>query len=115
MTGFVPNHRQILKLIFMTFNNLIQKGNADVIDVREPNEIPVVNEFSNISIPLAQLADNSFRIKSDTVIAFCQTGNRSLHAAIILKKFGGNQKNLQFTGRDSWWKSGINHHERKKA
>ena len=107
---------QDIEIDFHTFNNLIQKGNADVIDVREPNEIPVVSEFSNINIPLAQLADNSFRIKSDTVIAFCQTGNRSLHAAKILKKiFGGNKKIYSLPGGILGWKSGINQYERKKA
>src|SRR5207249_341027 len=38
-----------------TFNGLIANGNVDVIDVREPDEMPVANEFSNIKIHLAQL------------------------------------------------------------
>ena len=99
-----------------TFNSFIEKGNIDVIDVREPNEIPVVNEFSNINIPLAQLADNSFRIKSDTVIAFCQTGNRSLQAAKILKGiFGGNKKIYSLRAGILGWRSGIKQYERKEA
>src|SRR5438552_936832 len=42
-----------------TFNGLIANGNVDVIDVREPDEMPVANEFSNIKIPLAQLSKNT--------------------------------------------------------
>ncbi len=105
-----------LEIDFHTFNNLIQEGNADVIDVREPNEIPVENEFSTINIPLAQLADNSFRIKSDTVIAFCQSGIRSLQAAKILKGiFGGNKKIYSLRGGILEWRSRIKQYERKKA
>ena len=35
--------------------SLIEKEDVDVIDVREPHELPEVNEFPNIKIPLAQL------------------------------------------------------------
>jgi hypothetical protein len=52
----------------------MMKADVDVVDVREPHEIPAVNEFAHIRIPLAQLADNISLIKSDTVIAFCQSG-----------------------------------------
>ena len=40
-----------------TFNNMIAKGNVDVIDVRELHETPEVNEFEHIRIPLAQIAE----------------------------------------------------------
>jgi len=83
-----------VEIDFHEFNSLMEKGSADVIDVREPNEIPVVDEFAHIKIPLAQLADNSRLIKSDTVIAFCQTGRRSLQAAKILSGIFGNTKKI---------------------
>src|SRR5262249_28831909 len=41
-----------------TFNSLIEAGNVVVIDVREPQELPAVNEFQNIKIPLAQLTNH---------------------------------------------------------
>src|SRR5262249_23139254 len=34
-----------------TFNDLVEKGDVDVIDVRELHESPEVNEFRNIKIP----------------------------------------------------------------
>src|SRR6187397_2043177 len=34
------------------FNDMIANGNVDVIDVREPHEIPAVNEFKHLRIPL---------------------------------------------------------------
>jgi adenylyltransferase/sulfurtransferase len=76
------------------FNNLIEKGNIDVIDVRELHELPQAKEFSNIKIPLGQLASNTSLIQSDTVITFCQTGKRSLQAAKILNGIFGNSKKV---------------------
>lgn len=76
------------------FNALLEKENADIIDVREPHEIPAVNEFSTIKIPLSQLPYNTGLIKSDTVITFCQTGKRSLQAARILSGIFENKKKV---------------------
>ena len=76
------------------FNRMVENGNIDVIDVRELHEMPAVNEFDHIRIPLAQLADNTSLIKSDIVIAFCQSGKRSLQAAKILSGIFGNKKNI---------------------
>ena len=77
-----------------TFNSLVEKGDVDVIDVRELHEIPTVNEFEHLRIPLGQLADHSSSIKSDTVIAFCQSGKRSLQAAKVLNGIFGNRKKI---------------------
>ena len=76
------------------FNGMVAKGNIDVIDVRELHEMPAVNEFNHIRIPLAQLADNTSLIKSDIVIAFCQSGKRSLQAANILSGIFGERKKI---------------------
>jgi adenylyltransferase/sulfurtransferase len=76
------------------FTGLIAKGNVDVIDVREPGEMPVVNDFSNIKIPLAKLSENTSLIKSDTIVAFCQSGQRSLRAVKILSSIFGEDKKI---------------------
>ena len=77
-----------------TFNTLIANGNVDVIDVRELYEMPVANNFSNIKIPLAQLAGNTSLIKSDTIVTFCQSGKRSLQAVEILSGIFGDKKKV---------------------
>lgn len=77
-----------------TFNKLIEKGNVDVIDVRELHEMPAVNEFEHLKIPLTQLADNSSMIKSENAIVFCQTGKRSLQATKILSGIFGDKKKI---------------------
>jgi len=88
-----------------TFNSMITNGNIDVIDVRELHEIPTVSEFEHIRIPLAQLIDNSSMIKAGNVIAFCQSGKRSLQAAKILNGiFGKSKKVYSLRGGIVEWK-----------
>jgi len=87
------------------FNIMIANGNVDVVDVRELHETPTVNEFDHIRIPLAQLADNSSVIRSGNVIAFCQSGKRSLQAAKILSGiFGDTKKVYSLRGGILQWK-----------
>jgi len=87
------------------FNDMIANGNVDVIDVRESHETPSVNEFKHLRIPLAQLSDNSSLIKSENVIAFCQSGKRSLQAAKILSGiFGDSKKIYSLRGGIVEWK-----------
>jgi len=87
------------------FNSLIAKGNVDVIDVREPDEIPEASDFSNIKIPLSRLAENTSLIKSDTIVAFCQSGKRSLQAVKILSGiFGDDKKIYSLRGGIVEWK-----------
>ena len=88
-----------------TFTGLIAKGNVDVIDVREPGEMPAVTDFSNIKIPLAKLSDNASLIKSDIIVAFCQSGQRSLRAVKILSSiFGEDKKIYSLRGGIVEWK-----------
>jgi adenylyltransferase/sulfurtransferase len=88
-----------------TFDTLIANGNVDVIDVREPNEMPVANDFSHIKIPLAQLSKSISLIKSDTVVTFCQSGVRSLQAVKILSGiFGANKRIYSLRGGILEWK-----------
>ena len=77
-----------------TFNKMIANKNVDVIDVRELHELPSVNEFEHTRIPLAQLAENTSMIRAENIIAFCQSGRRSLQAAKILSGIFGKQKQI---------------------
>jgi rhodanese-related sulfurtransferase len=90
------------------FNDMIANENVEVIDVREPHETPSVNEFKHLKIPLAQLADNSSLIKSKNVIAFCQSGKRSLQATKILSGiFGDTKKVYSLRGGIVQWKQDL--------
>jgi adenylyltransferase/sulfurtransferase len=85
-----------------TFNAMIAKGSVDVIDVRESHETSV-HEFGHIKIPLAQL-QRIVTIKSENVIAFCQSGKRSLQAAKILSVFLETQRIYSLRGGIVQWK-----------
>jgi adenylyltransferase/sulfurtransferase len=66
------------------FDQYINEGTAMIIDVREVGELPGVTEFSHEHVPLAQLKQRSLKPDHDTVILFCQSGQRSLEAAKYL-------------------------------
>ncbi len=88
----------------------------DIIDVRELYELPEANEFQNVQIPLAKLAESIGEIKYDTVITFCQSGTRSLQAAKILNGiFGENKKIYSLRGGILEWKNRIKQYERRKT
>jgi adenylyltransferase/sulfurtransferase len=63
------------------FDELLVMGNVDVIDVREMNESPEIDEFPAYRIPIHQLTENLSVIKADTVVVICQSGKRSQIAA----------------------------------
>jgi len=87
------------------FNNMLENENIDIIDVRETNELPVVNEFYNRRIPLGQIENSVATIKSDNVVIFCQSGKRSKQAAILLSGiFGITKKVYSLKGGIENWK-----------
>jgi molybdopterin/thiamine biosynthesis adenylyltransferase/rhodanese-related sulfurtransferase len=88
------------------FDKLLQKETIDVIDVRELNEIPVVNEFYHQRIPLKEISESLPKINEDTVVVFCQSGRRSKQAAILLSGIFGTTKKIYSLkgGIESWKK-----------
>ncbi len=90
---------------FTFFDELLIAGNADVIDVREPYEVPAIEEFPHHKIPLNQLHKNLPLIQSDTVITICESGKRSLQAAKQLATvFGISKKIFSLHGGITQWK-----------
>lgn len=89
-----------------TFKKILaSEKKSDIIDVREPGEMPAATEFVNIKIPLGQLTDQTNLIHSDTVILFCQSGKRSLQAVRILSGIFGNTKKIySLKGGIEQWK-----------
>jgi len=91
------------------FDELLENGKIEIIDVRQPNETPEVNEFEHRRIPMQQVEASADSIKSDTVVLFCQTGKRSKQAVILLSGiFGSDKKLYSLKGGIVNWK---NHHQ----
>ena len=94
-----------LEIDHHAFDELLSQRKIDIIDVRNINEMPEIEEFTTFRIPLKELPGMSSLIKSDTVVIICQTGNRSLHAAKQLKSvFGASKKVLSLKGGIIKWK-----------
>lgn len=83
-----------MELDHSQFASLLKEGSLQVIDVREPHELPVITEFAVINIPLSQVADQREQVQGDTVVTICQSGKRSLQAARILTGIFGDTKKV---------------------
>jgi molybdopterin/thiamine biosynthesis adenylyltransferase/rhodanese-related sulfurtransferase len=77
------------------FNWLSDAGDTEIIDVREPGELPVVNEFRHLQIPLSRLAGELSRVTGNQVILFCQTGQRSKTGVKMLRDIFGPGKRIR--------------------
>ncbi len=94
------------------FDDLIMKEGVLVMDVREFGELPAIDEFPLIQIPLSILEQRVNEISTNkNIVVFCQSGIRSLKAvAIIRAKTGLEQVYSLKAGIESWKK-----HNRRKA
>ncbi len=88
------------------FDELLENGSIEIIDVREMHETPEVDEFNHKRIPLQQIEKSVAEINSDTVVVFCQSGKRSKQAATYLSGiFGENKKVYSLKGGIVNWKN----------
>ncbi|MGV3595754.1 MAG: rhodanese-like domain-containing protein, partial [Sediminibacterium sp.] len=76
------------------FDQLISRKNIDIVDVSALHELPVVQAFNHVRIPLPDLKESAGQLKSDTVVVFCQSGMRSLQAAKELSALWGDTKRV---------------------
>jgi adenylyltransferase/sulfurtransferase len=83
-----------LEIDVIEFNDLIDNNNITIIDVREKDEQPIVDEFEHLKIPLSELIMKQSLIDKDNVVVFCQTGKRSLQAIRLLNEFFNHSKKI---------------------
>lgn len=70
----------------------VDEHHAVIVDVREPFEWSFGTLPESELIPLASLAQESARLDKDTpLLMVCRSGNRSQHAALLLKQLGHAQ------------------------
>ena len=92
-----------------TFNKLIQSGDVDIVDVRELHELPRVEEFEHIHIPLANLNIEYQTLKKQKVVLFCQSGKRSKQGVKQLSGLLGKSKTIvSLQGGILAWKKLVN-------
>jgi len=73
----------------VSIHDILQKTDIQIIDVREPNELPKISELSVISMPLSVLKNEFQSLKNnEEKYFFCQSGIRSKKAVHFLKEKG---------------------------
>ncbi|HET7118402.1 MAG TPA: molybdopterin-synthase adenylyltransferase MoeB [Hanamia sp.] len=82
---FCGAHEELYEITPAEFDTLRSQEKIDVIDVREIDELPVVDEFLFTQIPLSKFEDAMKDVSTkNKIIVFCQTGKRSLTAVKML-------------------------------
>jgi molybdopterin/thiamine biosynthesis adenylyltransferase/rhodanese-related sulfurtransferase len=68
------------------FENLLDQKDLLIVDIREEGELPLVNEFQHLNLPLSKLNENFKSLATyKTIVLFCNSGQRSNQARNFLK------------------------------
>jgi rhodanese-related sulfurtransferase len=89
---------------------LINRHDALVIDIREPNEYAVAHIINSRNVPLKDLdtrVKEIARYKEKPVIIACESGNRSRGGVAALKKLGFTQVYTLSGGLGAWQQAGL--------
>jgi adenylyltransferase/sulfurtransferase len=89
------------------FDILRMKEEITIIDVREKEELPVVNEFLFTQIPFSRYEETISNISTNNkIVVFCQSGKRSLKAVkMLVEKFPGCKAYSLKGGIEAWKKN----------
>jgi adenylyltransferase/sulfurtransferase len=102
---FCGSHEEMYEITTAEFDLLRTVEKIDIIDVREIDELPKVDEFACMQIPLSKFEEAIKNISTkNTIIVFCQTGKRSLAAVKILNERFPECKALSLKGGIEAWK-----------
>ncbi len=71
---------------------ILSAKNARLIDIREPHELPEIQQFPYISIPFSIIKDLFNELQHHKLLLICQTGTRSLQAATMMLQQFPNTK-----------------------
>ncbi|MEI2695280.1 MAG: HesA/MoeB/ThiF family protein [Saprospiraceae bacterium] len=86
------------------FVSMRSNDNIYIIDVRELNEIPILEEANTTRVPMSIFSSSISSIPLDQTIVFiCQTGIRSMLAVDLLKKWDPQVKAYSLKGGVTSW------------
>lgn len=87
------------------FRHLLHRADVTIVDVRNMNEQPAIEEFNHLRIPLEELAEHTELLKTNHIVLICQSGKRSRKGAHTLVAILGNNKTISsLAGGLSAWK-----------
>lgn len=86
------------------FDDLRKREQLVIIDVREEDELPLVNEFRYTQIPLSRFKEAALEISTENkIVVFCKSGKRSVTAVnALLKKYPNIVAYSLKGGIDNW-------------
>ncbi len=88
------------------FDSLRTKETITIIDVREKEELPFVDEFSFTQIPLSKFENLVSTISQDNkIVVFCKSGQRSAKGVQLLKEKFPDCQVYSLTGGIEAWKN----------
>lgn len=101
---FCNSNFEIEKISIEEFETLRVQEKITIIDVREIGELPVVDEFPFIAIPLSEFENSIFKIDTENkVVVFCKSGQRSKQAVkVLIEKFPECEAFSLNGGIDKW-------------
>lgn len=103
---FCNSNSSICSISAKEFDQLRKTETITIIDVREVDELPVVNEFSFQMIPLSDFENRVSTLSTENkIIFFCKSGQRSVQAIKIIKEKFPNCEALSLTGGIEGWKN----------
>lgn len=95
-----------------TYQTITEDPSVTVIDVRTPEEYHQRHLSNSTLIPLDSLQNEIDRItdldKSDEIIVYCRSGNRSAQAQAILDSMGYKNVKSMTGGINAWTQLGYN-------
>jgi len=102
---FCGPHEELHEITPAEFDLLRIQENIEIIDVRETGELPLVNEFIVIQIPLSKFEEAlNFISTKKKIVVFCQMGKRSLAAVRMLNERFPECNALSLKGGIEAWK-----------
>lgn len=91
------------KLSIDDFFELLDTSEVAVVDVRNYDELPVIDGFADRRLPMAVLADHLDELDADAIVFVSQTGVRSLAAAAIATQHGLGMQLYSLEGGFAAW------------
>jgi rhodanese-related sulfurtransferase len=86
---------------------LLARGEAIMLDVREPAEWNAGRIADALHIPMAELGRRHHELPRDrTIVAVCRSGNRSRTVTQALRRAGYDAENLD-GGLKGWQRAGL--------
>ena len=80
-----------------------KKENIQIVDVREMNEHPKLEELTDLQIPLSQLPRGAELINKNKIIVYCQSGTRSKRAITLLQNVFPEKEFYNLEGGINEW------------